>query len=296
MKYLISTTALLVFLLFQTMTALSAQSLGQLMPASGPGDVLVINEDGSNHFSRIRMQTRYSGGTSGWTLRNNNYDFGLEIWRSGTSNQEDYGQRLLEINEYGELLTKHDAAILNLSKLSGRSSRDLTLGGSNLSPTLSQLKLKRTSGDIQIPGTLTVGFSFLPVPGTALTVDGRVHISAEGGDQEANFDAQRYSDFLLWTDGGIVAEDFAIDDSDDWADFVFEEGYQLPTLEEVESFIGDHGHLPTIPSEEEVKKGYDIHTMNKQLLQTAEELVLHTIDQNKSIQQLRKRVNELKRK
>jgi hypothetical protein len=128
-----------------------------------------------------------------------------------------------------------------------------------------------------------------------LSVDGRVHISPEGGVQ-ATFDEQQYGDYLLWVDGGIVAEDFALSDSDDWADFVFEEGSQLPTLEEVESFIGDHGHLPTIPSEEEVKKGYDIHTMNKQLLQTAEELMLHTIEQNKQIKALLERVEQLKQK
>ncbi|MDR6571320.1 tail fiber protein [Chitinophaga ginsengisegetis] len=67
-----------------------------------------------------------------------------------------------------------------------------------------------------------------------------------------------------------------------WADFVFHPNYQLPPLQEVESFIKKNGHLPEIPSEMEVKQdGLDIGEMNKKLLQKIEELTLYIIELKK---------------
>ncbi len=74
----------------------------------------------------------------------------------------------------------------------------------------------------------------------------------------------------------------------DWADFVFEEDYKLPTLEEVEAHIKQNGHLKDIPSAEDVEKnGIELGEMNKLLLQKVEELTLYLI-------QLQKEINELK--
>ena len=73
----------------------------------------------------------------------------------------------------------------------------------------------------------------------------------------------------------------------DWADFVFEEGYELPTLEEVEEHIATHGHLQDIPSAQEVEaNGIDLGEMNKRLLQKVEELTLYVIELNKEIEKL----------
>jgi hypothetical protein len=68
-----------------------------------------------------------------------------------------------------------------------------------------------------------------------------------------------------------------------WADYVFEEGYNLPTLEEVEKHIKEKGHLQDIPSAAEVEaKGIELGEMNKLLLQKVEELTLYMIDQKKA--------------
>ncbi len=75
-----------------------------------------------------------------------------------------------------------------------------------------------------------------------------------------------------------------------WADFVFEEGYQLPPLEEVEKHINEKGHLKDIPSAEEVEKnGIELGEMNKLLLQKIEELTLYMIELNKEIDNLKKK-------
>ncbi|GAA3773379.1 hypothetical protein [Flavobacterium ginsengiterrae] len=82
-----------------------------------------------------------------------------------------------------------------------------------------------------------------------------------------------------------------------WSDFVFKKEYNLPTLEQVEKHITEKGYLENIPSEEEVlKNGINLGEMNAKLLQKIEELTLYMIEQNKSIANLKKEVDNLKNK
>lgn len=82
----------------------------------------------------------------------------------------------------------------------------------------------------------------------------------------------------------------------DWADFVFEDSYTLPSLEEVEKHIQERGHLKDIPSAEEVKEnGIDLGEMNKLLLQKIEELTLYLIEKDKQYKILEKEVTTLKK-
>lgn len=92
--------------------------------------------------------------------------------------------------------------------------------------------------------------------------------------------------YRLSVDGKVRAH--AIKVYTDWADFVFEKGYQLPTLEEVESYINENGHLKGIPSAKEVEEnGIELGEMNKLLLQKIEELTLHVINLNKEVELLK---------
>jgi len=80
-----------------------------------------------------------------------------------------------------------------------------------------------------------------------------------------------------------------------WADYVFEDNYELPTLNEVETYINENGHLKDIPSAAEVEaKGIELGEMNKLLLQKVEELTLYMIDQNKINAQQTQQIEELK--
>lgn len=81
-----------------------------------------------------------------------------------------------------------------------------------------------------------------------------------------------------------------------WADFVFEDDYNLPTLPEVEKYINDNGHLKDIPSAAEVdSKGIELGEMNKLLLQKVEELTLYMIEQNKVNAQQAQQIEDLKK-
>lgn len=87
--------------------------------------------------------------------------------------------------------------------------------------------------------------------------------------------------YKLAVEGTIGARKVKVTQSS-WADFVFHQDYQLPSLQEVESFIKKNGRLPEIPSETEVKEnGLDIGEMNKKLLQKVEELTLYIIELKK---------------
>ena len=79
------------------------------------------------------------------------------------------------------------------------------------------------------------------------------------------------------------------------ADFVFEDGYKLIPLNELEKFVKQNKHLPEIaPAKEMQEKGSDLGNFSVQLLQKIEELTLYTIQQNKKLALQNKEVEELK--
>lgn len=93
--------------------------------------------------------------------------------------------------------------------------------------------------------------------------------------------------FKLGVKGKIAAEEVKVAIYSNWADFVFENDYDLPTLIEVEQHIIEKGHLKDIPSAKEVKEnGIFLGEMDSKLLQKIEELTLYAIDQEKRIRAL----------
>lgn len=82
--------------------------------------------------------------------------------------------------------------------------------------------------------------------------------------------------------GKIRAEEIKVETG--WADYVFQEEYDLPSLKEVERHIKKKGHLINIPSAEEVEThGIELGEMNKLLLEKIEELTLYILQQEKRI-------------
>ncbi|MDW3197034.1 MAG: hypothetical protein R8G66_31945 [Cytophagales bacterium] len=103
-------------------------------------------------------------------------------------------------------------------------------------------------------------------------------------------------DTKLVVDGTITSEEIILKDVDG-ADFVFEEDYDLRSLEETEKFIQANKHLPEIPSAAEMaEEGLEIKEMNILLLQKVEELTLHLIEQNKQNQSQQAEIEVLKAK
>ncbi len=132
----------------------------------------------------------------------------------------------------------------------------LVIGGINVWPVEHKLTVKDGSslfeGDIFSTGSVGIGTTS---PDSKLTVAGNIHA------QEVK----------VTINAG--------------ADFVFNEDYKLPSLNEVERFVKEHKHLPEIASEKEMQDtGLYLADMNIKLLQKIEELTLYTIDQEKKIE------------
>ncbi|GEM_PF-2408499 len=128
-----------------------------------------------------------------------------------------------------------------------------------------------------------------------LSINGPTYIGDFGAGYNSDFVRDSLiDDYFLWVEKGIVSEDFAIAEVTAWDDYVFNEDYQLSSLQTVEAFITANKHLPNIPSEAEVKKdGYSLHKLNRGLLKTIEEQTLHAIRQEKKISTLENKVTEL---
>ena len=94
-------------------------------------------------------------------------------------------------------------------------------------------------------------------------------------------------DALFTVKGEIHAEAVNVDLNVPGPDYVFEEDYDLRTLEETEAYIKTHKHLPEVPSAKEMaEQGIDLVEMNMLLLKKVEELTLYSITQQKLINQL----------
>ena len=53
----------------------------------------------------------------------------------------------------------------------------------------------------------------------------------------------------------------AVNNTSNWADYVFADDYKLMPLEEVEAFVKKHNHLPNVPSANAmVETGIDVTT------------------------------------
>ncbi|NMN37165.1 hypothetical protein [Pedobacter sp. SG918] len=99
----------------------------------------------------------------------------------------------------------------------------------------------------------------------------------------------------LSVNGNIRAKEIKVEASN-WPDYVFEEGYKVGKLEELESYIKENKHLPEIPSAKLIEKeGLVLGEMNKKLLKNLEELTLHVIELNKRMEKLEAENQKLKK-
>jgi len=172
---------------------------------------------------------------------------------------------------------------------------------------IEKVKLKN-NGDFIVLDRMAIGEDNI-ILGSKLTVDGRVYISDHMVEDEKGFtgaflENSNYQDYLLWVEEGIVCYDLAITELADWPDYVFNKDYKLPSLKEIETHIKEKGHMHTFPSAETVEKnGITVKNITKSLVQTVEELTLHTIEKEKkieaqqeTIQMLSEKLNELEKK
>lgn len=103
-----------------------------------------------------------------------------------------------------------------------------------------------------------------------------------------------YPTATLTINGGVTSEELEIIEDVPEADYVFEDDYNLRSLEEVETYIQENKHLPDVPSAQEFKEnGYKVGEMDNLLLQKVEELTLYLIQMKKDNQTLQAQIESL---
>jgi hypothetical protein len=134
------------------------------------------------------------------------------------------------------------------------------LSGSNLLQTA--IQIKGTNGDViltPVGGNVGIGTA---IPGT----------------------------YKLAVNGSIRSKEVVVETG--WADYVFDEKYQLKPLLEIEKYINLNKHLPDIPSAKEIRtNGLKVGEVQTKMMQKIEELILYIIEQDKKIEKLRQMIN-----
>lgn len=97
--------------------------------------------------------------------------------------------------------------------------------------------------------------------------------------------------YKLNVNGKVRANEIVVNTTG--ADFVFEDNYKLKPLTEVEQYIKQRKHLPEIASAQTMQnEGIGVSELQTKLLQKVEELTLYIIQQQKEIDELKKKLNK----
>jgi len=119
--------------------------------------------------------------------------------------------------------------------------------------------------------------------------NGKVGIGIHGNEMPGNY--------RLYVKGGILTEEVkvALKGTNNWSDNVFASNYKLLSLDDLELFIQKNGHLPDVPTAQDVvKNGLNLAKMDAILLQKIEELTLYVIELEKANRALREEIMRMK--
>lgn len=105
--------------------------------------------------------------------------------------------------------------------------------------------------------------------------------------------------YKLYVKDGILTEKLkvALFGTANWADYVFEPGYELKSLEEVEAFVKKNKHLPGVPSAQQLvdEGGIDMNKMFAKQMEKIEELTLYVIELKKENKELLRMIGKQKK-
>lgn len=132
------------------------------------------------------------------------------------------------------------------------------------------------------PGSNVAEKNILRISGDAFTTEGTGQVII--GDKKVM--TGTHTNFKLSVDGKIVAKEAVIQISD-WADYVFDENYQLPSLDEVKDYVAENNHLPNVPATAEmVANGLNVTETSIKQQEKIEELFLYMIQLNERVKSL----------
>ncbi|RNC79737.1 MAG: hypothetical protein ED557_14565 [Balneola sp.] len=159
-----------------------------------------------------------------------------------------------------------------------------------------QIALTDNSGSLRL-GTLSNGGFALSVGGDASSTTGENVTEAMRVTSAGDIGIGTTTPGNKLEVNGSIRSKEVIVEATGWPDYVFHADYELSTLAEIEAYIKAKGHLPEIPSAEEVEEeGQLLGEMQQLLLKKIEEMTLHLIVQEKAIDKGQKTEEKLIRK
>ena len=123
--------------------------------------------------------------------------------------------------------------------------------------------------------------------------NGKIGIGTKSPDELLTVKGKIHTREVIVDMKGAVAPDYVFEHYFDGSSKRIPE-YQLLSLEELESFIATAHHLPGVPAADRLEEnGIALKEMNLILLQKIEELTLYTIEQQKEIEALKRRIDAI---
>ena len=113
--------------------------------------------------------------------------------------------------------------------------------------------------------------------------DGKIGIGTKAPDELLTVKGKIHTQEVLVDLNGAVAPDYVFE-TYYLGKSKLNSNYIFLTLPEIETYIKEHHHLPSVPSAKEIEEnGLSLKEMNLLLLEKIEELTLFTIQQQKEI-------------
>ena len=192
----------------------------------------------------------------------------------------------------------HISSQLTIGTTTADASAQLTMSGTDdvmvIDGTAPYITMKDAGTEV---GFLQASGNDLKIGTFTLNDNGRLIFRTNGFDrgmvdQNGNFlignpnSVTAATGFKLSVDGKVMCEELRVEMSP-WADYVFDDNYQLMSFDELEAFIAANNHLPGIPSATIIEsEGLDVGNMQAKMMEKIEELTLHIIQLNNRIEEL----------
>lgn len=112
-----------------------------------------------------------------------------------------------------------------------------------------------------------------------------------------NFNCTDCNEYRLFVKNGIKTEKIKVEiaANNGWADYVFDDNYNLMSINSLKEYLILHNHLPEVPTEKEaIENGIELKEMNILLLKKVEELTLYLIELNEKLQKQNEEIEKLK--
>jgi hypothetical protein len=105
---------------------------------------------------------------------------------------------------------------------------------------------------------------------------------------------QTNTSYILDVNGFVRANKLVVNTTG--ADYVFENGYHLRSLKDLDKYVKENHHLPDVtPAKQMNEQGLDVGDNQTLLLKKIEELTLYILQQQKEMEELKTKINRLER-